>query len=87
MVASAAATALTSLCVYCKTSMLPQLPGLVQVVQVLNTLLVKQDAASGLLKGVVALLSKAPHNEIQEKIRQICKVQLDPLVQLTKVIF
>lgn len=45
----------------------------------------KEEAASGLLKGVVAVLSKAPVNEVQPTLTKLCEVQLTHLVELSKV--
>lgn len=83
--ACAAATALQSICAACRTHMSQHFSGLVQIVQSMDTFCISNDAAIGLLKGVAIILGRLPHEQINDSMKQICLVQVNPLCELVHV--
>lgn len=80
--ASAAAIALQNICSACQNHMTIHFNGLVQIIQSLDTFSISNEAAIGLLKGVSLILGRMPSDQIQQAMKQICWVQVNPLNQL-----
>lgn len=76
---SEAATALQNISSMCKRHMVPHFEGLTQILKSLDTFALKPNAANGLLKGVVTILSIMPHEQIHSNMLAICWLQVAPL--------
>ncbi|KAK7866974.1 hypothetical protein R5R35_006810 [Gryllus longicercus] len=80
--ASAAAIALQNICSACQDHMTVHFNGLLQIIQSLDTFRITNEAAIGLLKGVSLILGRMPGDQIQQAMKQICWVQVNPLNHL-----
>ncbi|XP_050298662.1 transportin-3 [Anthonomus grandis grandis] len=81
---AAAATALQNICVTCNTCMPRYMPILLQVMHQVDNLSITNNAVIGILKGVAAIVSVMSHQEITVVLRELCFMQLTPLIQLIK---
>ncbi|XP_048516795.1 transportin-3 [Dendroctonus ponderosae] len=79
---AAAASALQNICLKCSTSMTRHITILLQLLHQVDSLSVTNTAVIGILKGVAAILNVMPHSEITVLLRELCFMQLTPLIQL-----
>ncbi|XP_040069100.2 transportin-3 isoform X2 [Ixodes scapularis] len=80
--ASVAASSLLHICSTCRSQMVDHFGALLQVVAATDSLCVSTEAAVGLLKGTVLVLTQMSPDKITGGLRELCRIQLDPLTQL-----
>lgn len=81
-IAPAAATALQSICTTCYEHMPKHVPVLVQLLHQVDTFAITNNAVIGILKGIAAIVSCMPYNDLVTALRQICLLQVKPLCEL-----
>lgn len=81
-VGSAAATALQSICTTCNHHMGHHMPILIELVRQVDGFGIGNPAIIGLLKGIAAIITCMPHDEITAALREICMLQSEPLLEL-----
>ncbi|EEC08349.1 transportin, putative [Ixodes scapularis] len=79
--ASVAASSLLHICSTCRSQMVDHFGALLQVVAATDSLCVSTEAAVGLLKGTVLVLTQMSPDKITGGLRELCRIQLDPLTQ------
>ncbi|XP_031340028.1 transportin-3-like isoform X1 [Photinus pyralis] len=83
-IGGASATALQNICAACNDHMPRHIPVLLQLLGQIDTLAIANSAIIGLLKGVTAIVSCMPHNDIPATLRELCLLQTNPLCELMK---
>ncbi|XP_071056779.1 transportin-3 isoform X2 [Onthophagus taurus] len=81
-IGAAAATALQSICGTCGDHMPGHIPVLVHLLRQVDTFAITNNAVIGLLTGVAAIVSCMPHRDVTSALRELCYMQLTPLMQL-----
>ena len=78
--ASEAAAALTSICGQCRNHMAEHFMGLLQILEQVDSFKLKPEAANGLIKGVVMIISIMTNAEqLAEAVEKVCLIQVTPL--------
>ncbi|XP_065159262.1 transportin-3 [Atheta coriaria] len=83
-VGGAAATALQSICAKCNEHMPRHVPVLLQLLRQVDTFAITNNAVMGLLKGVAHILSKMDSENIVNSLRELCLMQINPLMSLAE---
>lgn len=81
-VGGAAAAALQSICTTCNQHMGHHMPVLIELVRQVDGFGIGNNAIIGLLKGIAAIITCMPHEEITPALREICVLQSTPLAEL-----
>ncbi|CAG9762958.1 unnamed protein product [Ceutorhynchus assimilis] len=79
---AAAASALQNICIACNKCISRHMPILLQLLHQVDSFSITNNAIIGLLKGVASIVSVMPHSEITVVLRELCFMQLTPLVQV-----
>merc|ERR1719291_1341726 len=83
MLASEAAAALTSICSTCRGHMAEHFMGLLQILEQVDKFNLKPEAANGLIKGVVMIISIMTNSEqLAEAVEKVCVIQVTPLTNI-----
>lgn len=83
MIASEAATALQNICSQCRQHMADHFLGLLRILEQIDQLNLKPEAANGLIKGVVMIISIMDNNsQLSEAVEKVCLIQVTPLNQI-----
>lgn len=80
--ASAAAHSLQLICSSCHRDMIHHISGLVEIARCLEMFEVQPEAATVLLKGISVTISRLPHDQIPEVMRQLCGFQIEHMCML-----
>ena len=79
-IASEAATALQNICSCCRLHMAEHFLGLIQILEQIDQFNIKPDAANGLIKGVVMIISIMTNpDQLREAVEKVCLIQVTPL--------
>ena len=83
MIASEAATALQNICSQCRQHMADHFLGLLQILEQIDKFNLKPEAANGLIKGVVMIISIMNNNsQLSEAVEKVCLIQVTPLTRI-----
>ncbi|KAJ8673318.1 hypothetical protein QAD02_004580 [Eretmocerus hayati] len=79
---SAASNALQSICTACPRHMTTHFQGFLQIARSLDEFSISNEAAIGLLKGIMKILSGLPNDQIETPIKELCWLQARHLCRL-----
>ena len=79
VLASEAATALQNISSQCRTHMAEHFNGLLQILEQIDKFNIKPEAANGLIKGVVMIISIMNKEQLKEAVEKVCLLQVNPL--------
>jgi len=82
---SEAATALQNICSQCRQQMTEHFSGLIHILESLDSFGLKPEAANGLIKGVVNIMSIMQPDQIREAMKKVIALQLAPLTAIMDV--
>ena len=83
VIASEAATALQNICSQCRQHMADHFLGLIQILEQIDKFNLKPEAANGLIKGVVMIISIMNNNaQLAEAVEKVCLIQVTPLSRI-----
>ena len=83
VIASEAATALQNICSQCRQHMADHFLGLLQILEQIDKFNLKPEAANGLIKGVVMIISIMNNNvQLAEAVEKVCLIQVTPLSRI-----
>ena len=74
--ASQAATALQAICSQCRARMAEHFTGLIQIVEQIDQFALKPEAANGLIKGVVMIISIMNQQQLCGAVEKVCSIQV-----------
>ena len=77
--ASEAATALQAVCSQCRSRMAEHFSGLLQILEQIDQFNLKPEAANGLIKGVVMIISIMSQEQLCGAVEKVCMLQVTPL--------
>jgi len=77
--ASQAATALQAICSQCRARMAEHFTGLIQIIEQIDQFALKPEAANGLIKGVVMIISIMNQQQLCGAVEKVCSIQVTPL--------
>jgi len=77
--ASESATALQAICSHCRNRMAEHFNGLLHILQQIDKFNLKPEAANGLIKGVVMIISIMNQDQLCEAVEKVCVIQVNPL--------
>jgi len=81
--ASEAATALQNICSSCRDHMAEHFMGLIQILEQIDQFNLKPEAANGLIKGVVMIISIMTNpDQLKEAVEKVCLIQVTPLTNI-----
>ena len=79
VLASEAATALQNICSQCRDHMAEHFNGLLQILEQIDKFNLKPEAANGLIKGVVMIISIMNQDQLKGAVEKVCLLQVTPL--------
>ena len=79
VLASEAATALQAICSQCRANMAEHFSGLLQILEQIDKFSLKPEAANGLIKGVVMIISIMNQDQLGGAVEKVCLLQVTPL--------
>ena len=77
--ASQAATALQNISSACRQHMADHFTGLLQIIEQIDQFHLKPEAANGLIKGVVMIISIMSRDQVAGAVEKVCLIQVQPL--------
>merc|ERR1712012_669946 len=77
------ASALQSICSQCRNHMAEHFMGLLQILEQVDKFNLKPEAANGLIKGVVMIISIMTNpDQLSEAVEKVCVIQVTPLTSI-----